>query len=118
MTAARRTPSGKSEPTLVELVVAALSDTTSTESASIAPTATGVTLLEACDNPRLLGSAITLWPRQRALMGDIDHQWGHVWALGRRSGKSTMAAAALVWNALLRPVSQRAYDRARTTTAS
>lgn len=58
-------------------------------------------LLAACDDPRLIG--LRLWPVQRRLLRDVEGQRLHVWRLGRRSGKSTAAAAALVWDAALRP---------------
>jgi phage terminase large subunit-like protein len=61
-----------------------------------------VGLLAACDDRALLG--FKLWPRQRKLLADVERGPRlHVWALGRRSGKSTMAALALLWDALLRP---------------
>jgi len=59
-------------------------------------------LLAACADPRLLG--LDLWPVQRRLLRDVEGASRlHVWALGRRSGKSTAAAAVLAWDALLRP---------------
>ena len=65
--------------------------------------ADGVGLVAALDDPLLLGGSVSLWPRQRDLLRDVERYWGNVWALGRRSGKSMMAAAALCWDALLRP---------------
>lgn len=61
-----------------------------------------VSLLEACDDPQLL--AFKAWPGQRAVLKAIDEgPRMHVFALGRRSGKSRMAAAGCAHNALLRP---------------
>ncbi len=62
----------------------------------------GSGLLEACDDSRLFGFA--LWPKQRELLAAVESGPRlHVWALGRRSGKTTMAALAMLWDALLRP---------------
>ncbi|MBA2361426.1 MAG: hypothetical protein H0V79_10945 [Actinobacteria bacterium] len=59
-------------------------------------------LVEACDNRRLLG--FPLWPRQREILAAIeDGPRLHVLALGRRSGKTTMAALVGLWDCLLRP---------------
>jgi hypothetical protein len=59
-------------------------------------------LLAACDDRR--GFAIELWPFQRKLLRSIEKGPRlHVVAAGRRSGKSTSAALALLWDALLRP---------------
>ena len=52
-----------------------------------------VGLLEACDDPSLLN--FKLWPRQRDLLEAVERNRIHVWAVGRRSGKSTMAAVPL-----------------------
>ena len=42
--------------------------------------------------------------RQLELLRSLDGDESlHVWCLGRQSGKSSMAAAAAVWNACLRP---------------
>lgn len=61
-----------------------------------------VSLLAACDDPELLG--FPLWPRQRELLASLETGPSlHVWALGRRSGKTTIGAAAGVVNALFRP---------------
>jgi hypothetical protein len=63
-----------------------------------------VTLLEAVDDRRLLGMDFAPWPRQRELLASVDHGPRlHVWALGRRSGKTTLAAVVALHNALLRP---------------
>ncbi len=59
-------------------------------------------LVAACDDARLFG--FKLWPTQRTFLSDIEGGPRlHVWALGRRSGKTTMAALVCLWDALLRP---------------
>lgn len=59
-------------------------------------------LLEAANSRRLL--AFPLWPRQRSLLAEVEAGPRiHVWALGRRSGKTTLAALVCLWDALLRP---------------
>jgi hypothetical protein len=64
--------------------------------------ATPVGLLQACDDTRLLG--ITLTPKQRELLAAVEAgSLIHVWALGRRSGKTLMAAIVALWFCLLRP---------------
>jgi Terminase large subunit, T4likevirus-type, N-terminal len=61
-----------------------------------------VGLLEACDDPRLFG--FPLWPKQRELLAAVEPgPRVHVWALGRRSGKTTLAALVALWDCLLRP---------------
>ncbi|OAI56161.1 hypothetical protein AYO48_00025 [Gaiella sp. SCGC AG-212-M14] len=61
-----------------------------------------VGLLAACDDAQLL--SFPLWPMQRELLANIERgPRVHVWALGRRSGKTTMAALACLWDALLSP---------------
>lgn len=61
-----------------------------------------VGLLEACDDRRLLGFG--LWPKQRELLEAVEAGPRlHVWALGRRSAKTTTAAIVGVWDCLLRP---------------
>jgi hypothetical protein len=63
-----------------------------------------VGLLQACDDPALFGAGFAPWPRQRELLAAIEAgPQVHVLALGRRSGKSTMAAAVLLHNLLLMP---------------
>ena len=59
-------------------------------------------LLSAADDPKLL--SFPLWPKQRDLLARVGKgPRGHVWALGRRSGKTTMAALVGLWDCLLRP---------------
>lgn len=61
-----------------------------------------VGLLAACDDPALFG--FPLWPRQRALLQAVEMgPRMHVWALGRRSAKTTTAAIVGLWSCLLRP---------------
>jgi hypothetical protein len=61
-----------------------------------------VGLVEACDDPRLFG--FKLWPKQRELLEAVeaDHRL-HVWALGRRSGKTTLAALVGLHTCLFKP---------------
>jgi hypothetical protein len=64
-------------------------------------TGRAVGLLAACADRQLL--ALDLWPVQGQLLGDVESGPRiHVWALGRRAGKSTSAAVVLVWDAALR----------------
>ena len=59
-------------------------------------------LLQACDDRRLFG--FELWPRQRELLEAVERGPRiHCWAIGRRSGKSTLAAVICLWDCLLRP---------------
>lgn len=59
-------------------------------------------LVRACDDPKLL--AFPLWPRQREILAAVERGPRiHVWALGRRSGKTTLAALVGLWDCLLRP---------------
>lgn len=63
-----------------------------------------VGLLAAVDDPRLFGHAITLMPKQREIIASVEGPWHqHVWALGRRSGKTHMAGVVLAHSALFRP---------------
>jgi hypothetical protein len=62
-----------------------------------------VGLIEALEEPRLLKGAIELLPRQRELLEQVEVCSRNVWCLGRRSGKSSLAALVLVWQACLRP---------------
>jgi hypothetical protein len=59
-------------------------------------------LLEACDDERLFGVKLT--PKQRELLAEVEAGGIlHCWALGRRSGKTMLAAAIGLWCLLLRP---------------
>jgi hypothetical protein len=59
-------------------------------------------LVEACDDPHLFGVELT--PRQRELLVSVETGPPlHVWALGRRSGKTLLAALIGLWTCLLRP---------------
>lgn len=59
-------------------------------------------LVEACESRRLL--AFALWAKQKALLAAVETGPRiHVWAVGRRSGKTTLAALVCLWDALLRP---------------
>ncbi len=59
-------------------------------------------LVESCDDRELLGFG--LWPRQRELLAACEAgPRMHVWALGRRSGKTTLGAIIGLWDCLLRP---------------
>jgi hypothetical protein len=59
-------------------------------------------LLEACDSEELFGVELT--PMQRELLASVEaDDLLHVWALGRRSGKSLLGALIALWFSLLRP---------------
>jgi hypothetical protein len=65
-----------------------------------------VSVLDACDDEQLLG--FDLWPGQRDLLqwfqlGQDAGDWLSVWCVGRRSGKSTLAALVALHSCLLRP---------------
>ncbi len=61
-----------------------------------------VGLVQACDDPDLLG--FPLWPKQRELLADVEAGPRlQLWALGRRSGKTTMAALVALHACLFRP---------------
>lgn len=67
---------------------------------------TRVGLVQACDDPKLFG--FSLWPGQRALLVALEEalaagDWLSVWCIGRRSGKSTLAALVALHSCLLRP---------------
>ena len=65
-------------------------------------TAASAGLVAACRDDGLL--AFPLWERQQALLATVERGPRlHVWALGRRSGKTTMAALVALWDCLLRP---------------
>jgi hypothetical protein len=63
-----------------------------------------ISLLAALDDRQLLGSAgLQHRPRQRELLAAVERgPRVHVVAAGRRGGKSTTGAVALVWDAILR----------------
>jgi hypothetical protein len=67
--------------------------------------AVSVGLLQACDDVQLFRRGLDphgLWPRQRALLGPVESGPRlHVWALGRRSSKTTSAALVGLWDCLL-----------------
>lgn len=66
-----------------------------------------VGLLAACNDPKLFG--LKPWPVQRRLLEAVEQGPRlHVWALGRRSGKTTMAALVCLWDCLFRPELQTA----------
>lgn len=63
-----------------------------------------VPLVPACDDPALLN--FPLWPRQRELLASVDASGAprlHLWALGRRAGKTSMCALIAVHQCTLRP---------------
>lgn len=61
-----------------------------------------VGLVQACDDERLFG--FPLWPEQRRRLERVETgPRMHVWALGRRSAKTTSAALVGLWCCLLRP---------------
>lgn len=62
-----------------------------------------VPLLDAARDPALLGAGLKLWPTQIALLEGVAKNRLSVWSLGRRAGKSTSSAMALLWCCLLRP---------------
>lgn len=62
----------------------------------------GIGLLAACDHSEVFG--VELWPAQRAILEAIDAGPRiHALCLGRRSGKTFMAALVMLHNCLLRP---------------
>jgi hypothetical protein len=67
----------------------------------MATTTSSVGLLQACADPRLLGFRVH--PRQGLLLHAIAEHGLVVASAGRRFGKSKAAAAAALWNLLLRP---------------
>jgi len=62
-----------------------------------------VGLVEACEDPQLLG--LPLWPAQRRALAAADRGGvrTHVWCQGRRSAKSTSMELLALWSCLLRP---------------
>lgn len=77
-----------------------------------AATRRAVSLLRAVRDPNLLGTVTLpghdkptgLFPAQLELMRDVEADARIlIWCLGRRSGKTTMAALVALWSCLLRP---------------
>ena len=63
-----------------------------------------VGLVDAVLDKDLLGATVESWPRQREILAGIEAgPRMHVLCLGRRSGKTMMAAAVALWDACLRP---------------
>src|SRR5436189_621665 len=66
------------------------------------PTLPKAGLVQACANPELFG--VDLTPRQRELLLEVERgDLLHVWALGRRSGKTLLGALIGLHFCLLRP---------------
>jgi phage terminase large subunit-like protein len=65
--------------------------------------ARSVSIVQACDDPRLFG--FPLWEMQRQLLEFVGERVVriHVWAMGRRASKSTMAAIVMLHQCLLAP---------------
>lgn len=64
-----------------------------------------LSLLQACDDENLFN--LPLWPGQRNLLSAYEQalalrEWLAIWCIGRRSGKSTLAAVVALWCCLLR----------------
>ncbi len=65
-----------------------------------------VGLVAACDDPALFN--FPLWPKQREVLAAVEAKPRmHVLALGRRSGKTTLAALVALHACLLRPELRR-----------
>jgi hypothetical protein len=63
-----------------------------------------LSLLQAVDDRELLGAAFSPWPQQRERLAALDAGPRiHLWALGRRSAKTTTAAVGALHNLLFRP---------------
>jgi terminase large subunit-like protein len=61
-----------------------------------------VGLIAACEDPQLFG--FDLWPRQRELLAAVESGPRlQIWAAGRRSGKTTLAALVCLHSCLFRP---------------
>ncbi len=61
-------------------------------------------LLQAVDDPELLGAAFRPHPKQRDLLERLDAgPRTHVWCIGRRGGKSLCGAVAALHNVTMRP---------------
>jgi hypothetical protein len=74
-----------------------------------------ISLAAAASDVRLLGGAVAWWPRQIQLLGSLDGpERLHVWAIGRQSGKSSLAACAAVHNAAMRADLDEMLPRGRT----
>jgi Terminase large subunit, T4likevirus-type, N-terminal len=75
-----------------------------------------ISLLVAASDPELLGATLTPWPRQIELLRGLDDRAvrTHLLAIGRQSGKSTLAAMLAVHNAMLRDDLNGMIPRGRT----
>lgn len=63
-----------------------------------------VTLGQAARDPGAIGGCVPWWPAQLDLLDSLDTDiQTHIWALGRQAGKTSMAAAASIHNAAMRP---------------
>ncbi len=73
------------------------------------------TLVDAARDRGLLGSTIEWWPKQLELLRSLEDPQirTHVWAIGRQSGKTSMAAALAVHNATMRLDLDRVLPRYR-----
>jgi hypothetical protein len=60
-----------------------------------------VGLVQACDALELF--ALRPWPRQRVLLESAERVPGQAWCVGRQSGKTTLAGAVCLHNAVFRP---------------
>lgn len=61
-----------------------------------------VGLIAACDDPQLFGFELTALQRRLVEAVEAGHRV-HIWALGRRSGKTTLAALVCLHSCLFRP---------------
>lgn len=79
------------------------------------PPRTGaVTLGQVVRDQQLLAADIPWWPAQLELFDSLDGpEELHVWAIGRQAGKTSMAAAAALHNALWRPDLDQLLPRSR-----
>jgi len=63
-----------------------------------------VGLVQAVNDPQLLGGGFQPWPRQQEILEAIERgPRMQALAFGRRSGKTTLAALVMLWDCLLRP---------------
>jgi hypothetical protein len=77
----------------------------------------GAGLVQACDDAALFG--LKLWPKQRQILSDVETGPRlHIWALGRRSSKTTSAALVGLWDCLLRPELDASFDPVSAGTPS